>query len=115
MRDIIIIIKKERREREGGGASGRETAGERLRARLPFAVLLKWRDNAGCRNTDKLPCSATQPKSVVCGVGEVDGEGTYEALARQSSSKTPSRDQERNRGVKREPQAPSPCLVAHNK
>ena len=82
MRDIIIIIKKE--EEGEGGARGRETAaeGEKLRARLPLAVLLKWTDNAGCRNTDKLPCDPTQPKSVVCALGEVDGEGTYEALAR---------------------------------
>ena len=48
-----------------------------------FAVLLKWGDNAGCRNTDKLPSHPTQPKSVVCAVGEVDGEGIYEALAGQ--------------------------------
>ena len=72
------------RETAGAGAGaggGRETAGAR-----DVAVLLKWGDNAGCRNTDKLPCSATQPKSVVCAVGEVDGKGTYEALARHFSA-----------------------------
>ena len=96
MREIIIIIKRRggtgRREGERErlrhgrthcGGRRRRAEGEKLRARLPFAVLLKWSDKAGCRNTDKRTCSLSLPESEVCAVVEVDEEGTYEALASQ--------------------------------
>ena len=76
----------------GGGGGGVDPFfGFRLMTERPGArslsstvpVLLKWPDNEGCRNTDKQTCSLSQPGSVVCAVGEVDGEGTHEALASQ--------------------------------